>query len=500
MKPGIPNLRRLWPWTAALLAVAVVMVLPSFAAAQQAPQDQYQVFLEGTHCLRRIFFEMGFTPLTKFDEAEKEPEKTVVVILGPADRRLLLPQALAQFVCNGGAVMVAAYAPDRNFEDFLEDVAGVRIRTEEGPDAIGDDQLSFYQGRSYCPFLTPAREPRIPASETKLAQALFRDPRKDDRLHVALNHPAFLYRFSRTRPAGDVSQVANAPRFFPRGDAHGQAPPALLRMVGGNYENGRFLVLADHRSLLNRMMLLKDTGNVEFAQNCLAWLQDRGKAEPRTKLLFIRAGAILSDFDVKLRDGPNWLQLLLMGWTALSESAPALQNKIAEVEESGRLGRRVNRFLEDKGITPKKVQDHLFVAAAGLLFFYGMFRVIGPGRTRPETAPPSLSRKVAEQLPTTPLIEGRRRALLESGNLGEEARALVRSVFLAAGVAPGGLPTVKTRGGLWQRWQSRRRALRLWQLAYGTTPPSVPVDEWVGIERELNALKADVDCGNVRFA
>ena len=48
---------------------------------------------------------------------------------------------------------------------------------------------------------------------------------------------------------------------------------APLFAVGGTVGKGRVLVLADHSIFINRMILPRETGNLEFAANCLHWLR-----------------------------------------------------------------------------------------------------------------------------------------------------------------------------------------------------------------------------------
>src|SRR5262249_3080122 len=75
--------------------------------------------------------------------------------------------------------------------------------------------------------------------------------------------------------------------------------PDRIFAVGGTWDAGRVLFLADHSIFINNMMLQADTGNVGFTYNCLDWLSAGGD-ERRNRVLLYDGGKLVTDFNVPL--------------------------------------------------------------------------------------------------------------------------------------------------------------------------------------------------------
>jgi hypothetical protein len=272
--------------------------------------------------------------------------------------------------------------------------------------------------------------------------------------------------------------------------------PAVAGGFVGQEGKGQVLVLADHSIFINEMMLPSDNGNVEFAYNCLEWLH-HGSGRPRRKALFIEEGRIETDFNPLLID-PSRLppeslpQIIHKLDQVLEKAGPAL----ADIEQENRL----NDWLEDRlneNFDAEFLPRAIVLSLAGLLLFYGFYRIAIQGRHRPEPAVPLLERAVAQHTPDAPLVEQRLQAMLRAGNLWESARNLALQYFTSdCGRRP---PRVAVEGSWWHRWRTRRHVLRLWRLAYEATPRRISAARLRKLIVQFDELKAALADGSVRL-
>src|SRR5262249_3220973 len=96
-------------------------------------QEDLRSLREGTHLFRRILYDAGLQPLQKMLDVGKEPEKTILIVLGDtrvlADNSLLStrpPMSVEEFVQRGGAVLLAA----KSFTPLRLNPLGVSILEE----------------------------------------------------------------------------------------------------------------------------------------------------------------------------------------------------------------------------------------------------------------------------------------------------------------------------------------------------------------------------------
>src|SRR5262249_5411195 len=149
----------------------------------------------------------------------------------------------------------------------------VRMRSNNTP--------GCYRGLRDCPFVEPANAgPRLFANL---------------RPGVATNLPSYL-----TIAEAENGRALNTLAEFPprsvrvsvRGGEFGRITPFPFA-AGGEWGEGRVLVLSDHSVFINDMMLQGDNSNIDFTYNCLEWLRDG--PEKRTHVLFVDEGSVVRD-------------------------------------------------------------------------------------------------------------------------------------------------------------------------------------------------------------
>jgi hypothetical protein len=477
-------------FVAVLLSAALV---PSLRAQDEKVAELRRAIYEGTDVLRRIFHVQKYQPLDTFDALDAEPEQTIVVLLGGANPIQQIPRGLRRYVERGGSVLIAShFRPDSPTEAALADVTGVTI-TGQTMVLASEFRLDGYQGRAHCPYL----------ESVGLTNPLFRDPRGADApLKVVVNYPSCLMPLPdgpQFLPLG-VKQLARLPvECFPT-PGHIGEPFTGLFAVGVQVEKGRVLLLADHRLFLNRMMYPDDTGNVEFAENCLKYLNPDGKPK---KLLFVDRGTINADFDVPLQPLPKLPDDIVdKGVNVLNHLLADAEPKMTRFEEENGFNRKFWELMAAKRITPGDVAKWAVLVGSLLFLTWGLFRV-GGSRYRLAASTPLLSRFVSRHRPESPLAVRRQRELLAGDNLYEPARTLARATFATTGMAPPGdgqrAPRIEATVGWWRGWRLRRLTRRLWALAFDAVPQAVPKSAWPILQRELDELKVALATGKVRI-
>jgi hypothetical protein len=552
---------------AVLAALLAALVLASPASAQKRSlssnslkQIDLPPFEQRTDAFRRILFEFGFTPLTDFRQLNDDPARTVLIVLG--DTRCLwranfprqtYPQGLRSFVARGGAVLVATDETiDKEARDNLVELAGVTVKGETlyCKPVRSDD---VYRGEKYCPIVQPVADPWGSSDPASLSgalaaavgagsrPALFRDlrPGASADLRVATNAPSRLRMEGGSLPRGirglarlparcvaeedswrsmspmDRERQPDGPwRRALRGIMGEDETDGPLFAVGGAVGDGRVLVLADHSVFINRMILPRDTGNMEFTTNCLHWLRGgvtspaelaRAASRPgglqtvmgqRDKVLFSDDGHIHNTFNVPLKSTPVALP-------PGSEPAvvAAVDQTLARLEDGDRLNEFLFDGLDSLPWSLIRLEQTALCLVTLALAVCILHRLFFRGRHRLDPAVPLLAREVARHLPAAPLLEQRRRAVLKAGNAWETARHLARQCFEAAGVPlSGALPRVRVTvaGGWWQRWRLVRRFRRLWRMACGDRPVRVPPAALPGLLRELEELRTALANGSIQ--
>src|SRR5262249_48393494 len=124
-----PRSRRPWP---TLTALAVGLLLGGPVRAQEGgPASARARFNVGTHAFRRCLFNIGYQPLTGFDQLGRDPRSSVLLVLGDPRPLLRLPGGLGGFLRKGGAVLLATdWETTGAVREQLVSVAGVRVTGE----------------------------------------------------------------------------------------------------------------------------------------------------------------------------------------------------------------------------------------------------------------------------------------------------------------------------------------------------------------------------------
>ena len=502
----------------------VLLLAPLLGAAPEIPYEQR------TDAFRRLLFELRFQPLRSFGELEEKPSESLFIMLGnPAClSKRYLREGLHSFVEQGGAVLIATDMETQSAE--LRKLAGVRV-TGEKLVLRSHDSFSTYSESEHCPFVEPIEESNSPSAVTSLVGAgsrpdLFRHHLHPDQpqLRVATNAPSRLKISGLWLPIG-IHRLAKLPKFCQNEEVDPSVSVGSkeyrksfvnkngpLFAVGGTVGKGRVLVLADHSIFINRMILPRDNGNLEFAAKCLHWLRG-GASTPmealhavnspdllagqRNKVLFWDDGVIRSDFEVPLKKVPA-----PPPFPSESAIVAAIDQTIAKLEASDSFNRALLQQIDDlPGGFPRVLRYavYLLTLAASLLLAY-LF--LWRSRHRMELAVPLMEKTLRDHEPRASLLDQRRRALLRLGNVWDMGHRLARECFESAGAAVTGasLPRVRVmKGGRWQRWRTKRRVFRLWRLARGDAPKPLSPVALQRLLRELEQLKTALTDGTIRL-
>jgi hypothetical protein len=537
-----PNLTR--AFLSGLLALALVS--PALAqmprmqnALRQEPlsRQEQTPYGQRTDAFRRLLFEFRFQPVKSFAELQAEPGKSVLIVLG--DPHCLtdgyFPDRLRPFIEQGGAVMIATdMATHGQAARNLIEVAGVTV-TGETLIVLPNDPGQIYNGNAYCPCVQPiAASSPLGGSANILGTladfigvgqrpALFRNPHPDQPdLRVATNAPSRLVAQGLWLRVG-LHQLAHLPLCQREEDALGQMRrrnrvpvryEAPLFAVGGAVGKGRVLVLADHSIFINRMILPRDNGNLEFAANCLHWLRggvsslseamkaahgSRGLEQlvgERDRLLFWDDGEVRTNFEVPLKSVP-----IIPPWGAEPAIVTAIDQALARAEDQNAFNRNLLEGLLDEGWTMRRLGKYAVYLLTFAFLMLLAYRVVWRERYRIDLGVPRLARVVAQHEPKSSLLEQRRWAMLRAGNVWETAHQSARLCFQSAGIPLTGTfpPRITTGGGWWRRWRVARRVGRLWELARGTAPARIPpaaLKRWL---RDLDELQTALAKGTIQF-
>jgi hypothetical protein len=481
------------PAVALLAALAALGPGPPARAQDPAAVDALGRFAFQTHVFRRLLFDQGLEPLAGFGPLAAAPEQSLLIVLGQTDclSPANLPGGLAGFLEQGGAALVATDRPVVGAaHSQLAEAAGVEVvgRSFLGP---RDEPELLYRGKAFCPLLVP-----VAGAEPDL----FRGPRLDPtaRLRVAANVPAGLRQVRRVPGMHRLAELpaGSSPEGLPRGRFTRLLPglrladPGPLFAVGGRRGEGRLLVLADHSLFINEMMLPGDTGNLEFAYNCLEWLRE-GPA--RRRVLLVEEGIIRTDLQVPLRE----VEIPLEVQAALADRV------LAHLEQENTFNRAAWDWLwHQAGGRSSRLARWALEACTILLLAYAAYRVGIRSRLRTEPLVPLLAHAAARQAPAQPLLEQRYQAVHQAGNHWETAHHLARTWFarlVPAAGASGRAPQLRVSGSWLARWGLGRRLARAWRLARGEAPARVGPRRLRRLLRDLEVLQAALDDGTARL-
>jgi hypothetical protein len=298
----------------------------------------------------------------------------------------------------------------------------------------------------------------------------------EDLPRLATNRPSYL-EFTRVPHLKLLAQ-------FPEGTYinGGRSRSRLAFAAGGDRDEGRVLLLADHSVFINAMLWQNDNDNAFFAENCARWLAD-GK---RTEVLFIEDGEVQTQFNIPLKPP---------AMPPLDSLVAAIDQGLSTLEEEDRFN-RLTRGIFDEMEGDKVVRGLVIVLTLGA-GFYGLGK-LSQARHRFETEVPLLERAAQGSVSPLALYEQRERALLRQGNFLETARGIIREEFdkiLGPGVASKRIPAVLSSGGWWARRRRRQQVRRLWRVAYGASPGIVSAKRLAGLEMEIAQLRSNLSIG-----
>jgi hypothetical protein len=257
---------------------------------------------------------------------------------------------------------------------------------------------------------------------------------------------------------------------------------------GGQIGRGHFLVLADHSVFINRMMGQDDNSNVEFARNCLDWLQWSG-GQPRTRCLFIEDGTVRTQFALPTASMPEKpmppLDVLIN--TFLQHG----NNLIAELQ-----GRDAFNSALLSNFSLSAIVRTILLGLTAILLVVGLLR-LWSARTGPDPAA-QLTAQAAPLIPRGSAVRQRHAAQLEQGNLYELARQRVRDQFQFLDDVdwngPERPPKVVVEWHAPERRRLRKQVERLWQIGYASKPVRVLRREWDTFDADLdNVVRAAQD-------
>lgn len=470
-------MNRRWtrPTAGLLAAAALFLVSPRAHARPPVP------FNLDSHAFRFILWQEALTPQKSLDDLE--PSHSLLIVFG--DTRELDRRGegwLRAFLERGGAVLIATDRGELNLRAW-ERALGVRVR---GDLVQALDPKSMYRGSPDCPILLPA----LPAPVQVL-------PRLPVSLRVATNRPSCLEVGLGTRGLEPFLRFPPdcgiAGRFL-RNDLNIINPFAM----GGKVGTGRVLVLADHSVFINGMMLQPDNGNFDFAYACVEWLRQRdGSGAKRDRAVFIDEGMVYSSFEVPVTLEPD----------AGPSPVELADQLIAQVQEDDLFNRLILQ-----NIPLRRIVRGLVVIGTVLLLVLGLYRLIRVGYHL-EPHVPLVSRRVAQVIAATAVVNQRHQALLRQGNLWEAARDLASACFAGLGIptapptagsfrplaAPAALPRVRTNTDWRRRRALRQTVYQLWRLACNPRPRRISRRRFTQLVNQVETVRAAVRDGTLHI-
>jgi len=435
------------PWVRFSFCALGVLALAILTRPVQAQQVSAR-FAQGTHLFRRILHDLGLIPLRDFKQLAKEPENKLLIVLGETESvnsRL----NLREFVEQGGAVLLAT---DRH---CMLRPFGVVVDGAPVTESL-EDPAYIYKKSADCIFVQPNDKSSALFENLSVEKGISR---------VATNRPSHL----RSR---DLRVFATFP---PGCRATGYRNRILSFAAGGDWEQGRILILSDHSVFINAMMWQPDIENFDFAYNCVNWLTQAKRKE----VLFLEEGQIQSLFEIPLKEPPL---------PPLKAVVEAFDKGLSELENDNAFNRVIQNAVRELTSPQDKWLRVLVLVSTALLGLFALAR-LSQARHRPDKAPASSTSEAV--LPAT-LVDQRHQTMEQEGDFWEAGRALARqgleSIF--GTVAAEQPPPLAVQAGWWQKWKAHRQVRRLRRLAYGTEPIRISSRQLRRLGQEIESLKA----------
>lgn len=480
-------------------AAVVLLFFSTVGLMAQEPAwkaERRKALLEGTQVLRRILHDDQFTALESLDDLKTEPSKTLLIVLGDLDILGRLPGGLEEFLASGGAALLASdrAITDRDARAVLRRTTGASISA----DSIVVDRDGF-QGHQFCPFLV-----RWPGSQPNL----FQDATGNAVKPIATNVPAMLTIHNSVRGINLLAVLPNGSRLESRIRSMPiDGWPSFA--IGGQSGTGRLLLLADHSVFINEMMMPQETGNVEFAANCIRYLQ-AGEAwqagrvnapvalEPKAKrdrVLFLEEGKILTQLSIPLKS-PRLTpeEMLSLLYARRNNLLIETESWLAKQEDDDNaIQRKLMNFMEQSEKDWTRILYGIVITATLAALLFVAYRLGVGDRYGTDRVSPPLVTVASKSLPLGPLAEQRVAALLLAHDVREPLMNLARRWFADLGIAPprsssSPCPSIHAVGW-WSGHRLRWRLRRVWRLAAAAWPgPIAPhmLEYW---QREMDDLR-----------
>jgi hypothetical protein len=267
----------------------------------------------------------------------------------------------------------------------------------------------------------------------------------------------------------------------------------------------RFLAMADHAVVLNRLIADPTTDNLELSRRVIGFLQDPGGAN-RTRCLFVEMGRVVDQFDTAYRYAippPPIPPLALPPFEKVQQMLVDKGNALIDRAEERDLFNTMALGPESR---PDRRQRNLVALTQGLLVVGSVWAVwFVLRKVWRARQPGDQPRPPAFGGPPKPgpagIFNRREQELLRRNNLYEPVRDLLRDFFITAGAPAdaGHKPSrlvFEVTGGKPARLQ--KAIDELWRIAYGR-PALVTVYQWQDLEPKFETVRRAFEDGVWRF-
>jgi hypothetical protein len=487
------------------LLVVSVLAMPAPVRAQ----TEQQKFAFGTHALRRMLYESKFKALDSWDDLDKVPDQTLLVLLGQVRGDLNRLRGLENFLRQGGAVLLATdQAIPLNSEagQALKRLTGTVVSgfaVSASPPAKPSrfdlvratrvDAKAIYRNQPECIIVTPTLQ--------GLPLFIQRTAGLSAESGVATNRSSYLLNLPLTENTQRVAEFPRGCRYDSRvGPPYlllwDEPPPFAVRFDAGD---GRLLLLADHSIFINEMMLKQDTFNVDFAYNALDWL--KGDNKERNRVLFVYDGQIETKLDVPIHENKISLldaQAYLVNYAneAMKEIEAKKPWQGANQETRRAIGLAAARALFG-GQAPWFGFDRLLILLGVLgAFFYGLSRLLR-GSFRAEPHVPLFATAASRHAPSPSALLQRYRHAIQEDNLGDYAHVLAQDWLGTVYTGEG--PPRLVEGNGWHGRSLHKLVGRIWRMAQADVPERMSQREFRNFLADLEHLRKALAAGALRL-
>jgi hypothetical protein len=437
---------------------------PSIAAAQARVP-----FEHGTHAFRFVLNNLELTPLTDLSQLDEDSiPNSILIVFGETQALDSIPGGLKSFLDKGGALLVAT---DRAGLTKWQELLQISFRKYY----VRSPAELAYKNNEECPFVVPTQVQDPP---------IFRNLNQ-----VATNRPTYFI----NRSQGLKTLAVFDRRCWVEGPL--RLPANYPFAAGGEFGEGRVLVLSDHSVFINEMMIQTDNDNFDFAYNCVDWLRrDRGDGQPkRTHVLFLDEGETVANFDVPVTDVPV-------------PSMEVINRMLVKMQQENLFNRIILGEHPDERL--RDILRVLIVVFTTALAGFGCYRFL-QARYGVEAKEPLFSAKVAQETPDIALTIQRQLAMIKADNFWEAAHHLARDWFLVnvpdLFPAPGKasrrrsiLERFSVDSGWWRRRSLEKKVQAIWDVAAGP-PRRLSASDFARFVTQFEEIKTALARGALRL-